>query len=181
MTLSANSRPPGGPPRTCGSGLPGISVGAAESGTWSIAPRTSCGFRRAPAALIGAAVLSPFAALTTGFVQKALVAIVVLDIPLQIGTHFYYREDDASLGALGGLGISITTIALAALYLSWCFRALAAGRRAGREVYFNVALTTYLAIAALSTLFAQNGSLALFELFLFFESYLVYVYVSNAI
>jgi putative inorganic carbon (HCO3(-)) transporter len=151
--------------------------------TWSSGePGTFETFRRIGTAPIVVAVLSPFVALTTGYVQKFLLAVVVLDIPLQIGTHFYYREDDAALGALGGLGISVTTIALSGLYLSWCIRALAQRGNEGRPaLHFSVGLTSYLAIAALSTLLAQNVTLSLFELFLFFESYLVYVYVANTI
>src|ERR1051325_5014106 len=55
------------------------------------------------------AILSPFLALASESVQRVLLAIVVLDIPFQFGTHFFYREDDAALGALGGLSISATT------------------------------------------------------------------------
>src|ERR1700730_6131212 len=151
--------------------------------TWSSGePGTFETFPRIGTAPMVVAVLSPFVALTTGYVQKFLLAVVVLDIPLQIGTHFYYREDDAALGALGGLGISVTTIALSGLYLSWCIRALAQrGNEGGPALHFSVGLTSYLAIAALSTLRAQNVILSLFELFLFFESYLVSVYVANTI
>jgi putative inorganic carbon (HCO3(-)) transporter len=145
-------------------------------------PRTFDNFRRVGTAPLVLAVLSPFVALTSGYVQKFLLAIVVLDIPLQIGTHFYYREDDAALGALGGLGLSVTTFALAGLYVSWCIRALASRSSEARpKLHFSVGLTSYLVIAALSTLLAQNVTLSLFELFLFFESYLVYIYVANTI
>src|SRR5436853_3598497 len=71
------------------------------------------------------AVLSPFMALTAGYVPRILLAIVILDIPFQFGTHLFYREEDAAVGALGGLSISATTIALAGLYLSWFIRSQA--------------------------------------------------------
>jgi O-antigen ligase len=151
--------------------------------TWSSEqPRSLRRVRKATTASIIVTLLSPFVALTTDLVQKILLAIVVLDIPLQIGTHFYYREDDAAVGALGGLGISVTTFALGGLYLSWCIRALV-GRDNERRprMHFSVPLASYLVIAALSTLLAQDSTLAWFELFLFFESYLVYLYVANEI
>jgi putative inorganic carbon (HCO3(-)) transporter len=127
-----------------------------------------------------AAVLSPFIALTSGWVPKILFAIVILDIPLQLGVEPYYRPMDAWLGAEGGLSISVTTIALAGLYVSWFIRALA---RRDREVspggQINLALTLYLAFAALSLIVAQDVGLSLFELFLLLQMYLVYVYVTN--
>jgi len=38
------------------------------------------------------AVLSPFMALTVGYVPRILLAVVILDIPFQFGTHLFYRE-----------------------------------------------------------------------------------------
>lgn len=156
----------------------------AESFTspWESERSRALGTRSISSAPLVVAILSPLAALTTEVVQKILLAIVVLDIPLQIGTHFFYHEDDAALGALGGLSISITTIALAGLYLSWCIRALTIRSGANRSpVHFNFWLTGYLIIAAASALLAENVALSLFELLLFFESYLVYVYVANTV
>src|SRR2546429_9727639 len=72
-----------------------------------------CGLEATLSALV-LALLGPFAALRARSVQKLLLGIVVLDVPLQLGTHFFYREADASSGALGGLSISVTTIALLA-------------------------------------------------------------------
>src|SRR2546430_10049747 len=70
-----------------------------------------CGLEATLSALV-LGLLGPFAALRARSVQKLLLGIVVLDVPLQLGTHFFYREADASSGALGGLSISVTTIAL---------------------------------------------------------------------
>src|SRR5467141_67221 len=71
------------------------------------------------------AVLSPFIALTAGYVPRILLAIIILDIPFQFGTHLFYREVEAARGALWGLSISATTIALAGLYVSWFIRSQA--------------------------------------------------------
>src|ERR1700686_3834604 len=65
------------------------------------------------------ALLSPLVFLTTESTQKILLAIVILDIPIQFGTHFFYHESNAVMGALGGWNLSATTIALTGLYLSW--------------------------------------------------------------
>src|SRR5262245_28419416 len=41
------------------------------------------------------AILSPVLLLKTGHMRKLLLAIIVLDIPLQVDTHFNYRSDAA--------------------------------------------------------------------------------------
>src|SRR4051812_35875321 len=64
-------------------------------------------------------LLTPYLVFRREDVQKILLAIVILDIPFQLGTHFFYRDADAVSGALAGLSISATTIALLGLYLSW--------------------------------------------------------------
>ena len=126
------------------------------------------------------AILSPFLALTSASVQRVLLAVVILDIPLQFGTHLFYREDDAALGALGGLSISATTLALAGLYLSWLIRAFANRNQAPRaRVNVNWPLVVYFAITLLSVFAAQDVSLSLFEVCLLLEACLVYFYIAG--
>ena len=85
----------------------------------AVSPRTVVGWA-ADSLLV--AILTPFLALASPRVPRLLLAIVILDIPLQLGTHLYYQEKDAAVGALGGLSISATTVALAGLYVSWFIR-----------------------------------------------------------
>lgn len=128
------------------------------------------------------AILSPFLALSTTWAPKCLLAVVVLDIPLEVGTHLFYRENDAALGALGGLSISATTIALGGLYLSWFIRALTDRcRKASSTVHISKALLVYLIVSVISVLVSADRSLALFEVFLLLEATLVYHYVANNI
>lgn len=126
------------------------------------------------------AILSPFLALTSEAAQRVLLAVVILDIPLQFGTHLFYREEDAALGALGGLSISATTLALAGLYLSWLIRLFAnrsPAKRAGVNV--NWPLIAYFAITLFSVFAAQDVSLSLFEVCLLLEACLVYFYIAG--
>jgi putative inorganic carbon (HCO3(-)) transporter len=126
------------------------------------------------------ALLSPFFALTTSYVQRILFAVVILDIPIELGTYLFYRPTDAALGALKGLSISATTIALAGLYVSWIIRAATDKRHEVRSsLQFNVALLFYLAITTLSAFVAEDATLSLFELYLLLEACLIYFYVAN--
>src|SRR5689334_15862411 len=124
----------------------------------------SAGLRSLGGNSLVVAILSPFLALASESVQRVLLAIVVIDIPFQLGTHLFYREDDAALGALGGLSISATTLALIGLYLSWLIRSFAnrnSGPRVG--VGINWPLLAYFGITAFSVFAAQDVSLSLFE------------------
>jgi O-antigen ligase len=126
------------------------------------------------------ALLTPFFALTTSYVQRILFAVVILDIPIELGTYLFYRPVDAALGALKGLSISATTIALAGLYVSWIIRAITDRRHEVRSrLQVNVPLLFYLAITTLSVFVAEDATLSLFELYLLFEACLIYFYVAN--
>jgi len=125
-------------------------------------------------------LLGPFAALRSKSVQRGLLAIVILDIPLQLGTHVFYREADAASGALAGLSISATTIALLGLYASWFIRALEGRRQEARcAPQRNWALLCYLGLSALSLVVARDVRLSFFELFFLLQMYLVFLYITH--
>jgi putative inorganic carbon (hco3(-)) transporter len=127
-------------------------------------------------------ILTPFLALTTDWLPRLLLAVAIFDIPLQVGTHFYYREKEAALGAIGGWSVSATTIALTGLYVSWLIRSLL-GKKLRRQpaCQINIALLAYVAMNIVSVLVAQDVSLALFETILLLESSLLFFYVANVV
>lgn len=126
------------------------------------------------------ALLSPIAALTSQTFQRLLFAVVILDIPIQLGTYLFYQPVQAALGALKGLSISATTLALAGLYASWCIRAVANRTPTPRpRLHINLALVFFLAITMLSVFVAQDKTLSLFDVYLLFEACLIYFYVAN--
>ena len=140
------------------------------------------GIRALGANSLVVALLSPLVFLTTESTQKVLLAIVILDIPIQFGTHLFYHESNAVMGALGGWNLSATTIALTALYLSWLIRILAKrDSRARPSLHMNLSLLLYLAATVISIVVAQDTALALFEVFLVAQACLVYFYVANSI
>jgi O-antigen ligase len=136
--------------------------------------------RTAGANSLVVALLSPFLVLSSSKVQRALLALVVLDIPIQLGKVFFLRPYEADLGAVKGLTISMTTLALAGLYLSWVLRALG-GRipRERRPLHFSLPLLLYFSITLLSMVGAQDLELSSFAVFLLFEACLIYFYVAN--
>lgn len=148
-------------------------------------PETLSTFRRycdwlASSAIV--AILSPFLALTNASVQKVLLAIVVLDIPIEFGTHFFYNESLAKLGAMGGLSVSSGTIALAGLYTGWIVESLAKKKqRARAPLHVSKSLVAYLFFIGISVFIAQDTSLSLFEACLYFETFLLYIYVANRV
>src|SRR5437016_14681635 len=52
------------------------------------------------------AILSPFLALTSRSLQRFLLAVVILDIPIEFATYLVYGPLDSARGALKGLSIS---------------------------------------------------------------------------
>jgi putative inorganic carbon (HCO3(-)) transporter len=126
------------------------------------------------------ALLSPYLALRIGYVQKALFAILILDIPFQLGTHLFYRDADAVSGGLAGLSISATTFALFGLYASWFTETLEhRSHRSSPSTRLNLPLLLYLGFTALSLVAARDARLSSFELFLLLQMYLVFFYVAN--
>jgi putative inorganic carbon (HCO3(-)) transporter len=171
---------PNGPLTVAEPGLParagGVGALQAQAGAPSIYSRV----RSLSANSLVVAVLSPFLALTSDCVPRILLAVVILDIPFEFGTHLYYREKDAALGALGGLSISATTLAIAGLYLSWFIRSQAKKTSAeSPSLHISLPLLLYLVITAVSVAVAQDVTLSLFEVALLFEACLVYFYVAN--
>jgi len=137
-------------------------------------PSTNTIGRGAP---IGVTALSALSVL-----QRLLLGVVVLEIPIQIDTYLFYQEQWAEFGAIGGFNLSLTTICLAALYLTWMVEfATATGLPGRRRLWFSIPLTTYLTIVGVSFLMAENRLLALNSIALLGQSYLLYFYVSNRV
>jgi O-antigen ligase len=124
----------------------------------------------------------PWSLLQSAVVRKILLGIVILDIPLQIGTHLWFQADAAELGALGGFNISVTTIALAGLYAAW-LPTLTARRHLGQAslVRLNKPLLVYLGAAFVSILVARDRMLSVFEVGLFVQMFLLYVFIASTI
>ncbi|MEQ1907416.1 MAG: O-antigen ligase family protein [Vicinamibacterales bacterium] len=111
--------------------------------------------------------------------HRLLLAVVVLDIPFRFENNLLYRADVETLGSLGGFNVSVTTVALLLLYVRWAMVvvALPDRRPASAAGLAGWPLAAYLGFATLSTVLATDVALALRELFLLTQVFLLYRYV----
>ena len=122
----------------------------------------------------------PIAVLNGRAVRRCLLAILIIDIPLQVGTHLKFQQDAASLGSIPGFDVSLTTIALAGLYFSWWSNSLIRpDHRRQRLPHIGAWAVLYVLFVAISMLFARDLTLSLFEVFLLLQMLLLYIYISN--
>ncbi|MFL5735300.1 MAG: O-antigen ligase family protein [Chloroflexia bacterium] len=135
--------------------------------------------RFAPLSVLG--VLFVCAALVVPDVRKLLLAVIILDIPIQLDIHLSYRTD-IPLGDLGGWDISATTMALVLLYASWLAQLLARFPGAPRPRFrVTIPLALFLAFATLSAVVAHDAELSMFEVFLLVQMFLLYLYIVSTV
>jgi hypothetical protein len=132
------------------------------------------------AAVVLAAAVVP-AIFCTVDVRRVLLAAALIDIPLQLGKFFFYRQHAAALGAIGGLEVSITTIAVVVLYGWWILDALLRKDVPRPRLAAAVPLLLYLAVTALSAVVASDRPLVGYEVVLLVQSLLLFVYVASHI
>lgn len=130
-------------------------------------------------ALLGLlAVAVPFVLMIIGQLRRPLLAIIFFDTVLQLDFNLFYQDVAAARGAIGGLSISITTMSLVGLYALWLSELLARWRSLPSYL-LRMALpaAAYLAIVTLSVLAASDPMLALFEVALLLQTFLLFVYI----
>ena len=126
------------------------------------------------------AIFVPMAVLNSRMARRLLLAILIIDIPLQLGTHLAFQEDAAVVGSLGGFDVSLTTMALVGLYLSWWTGSLVRpDHRLQPRMRMSWWPLLYVLFTALSILVARDTTLSSFELFLLLQMLLLYVYISS--
>lgn len=131
-------------------------------------------------AVVVGALVTPLVAVAIGNVQRWLLALVLLDIPFQWDVNLFYRADAAQTGGLGGLNVSVTTVALIALYALWIARSLFRPGEAYRpRLRGSLPLAAYVALSAISVFAAGDPTLAGFGLAVLVQSFLVYLYIAT--
>lgn len=129
------------------------------------------------------AVLFLFGVMIVARVRWLLLAVVLIDVPLQLQNNLFYREVDAGYGAIGGLNVSVTLMALVALYALWWAESIALHKVRKPKIVFPTLgpLLTYVGIAALSIVVAVDKQLAFFEIALLIQMFLLHIYLVNTI
>lgn len=134
------------------------------------------------AALIVAALIALSLIPAMRNTQRFLLGIAILDIPLNLDINFFYDDRMGYYNAVGGLGISLTTLCVVLLYVLWFFERASAEEKPEPYPLGKWPLVLpliYLGIVALSMLAAENVTLSLFQMFLFVEIFLLYWYVAT--
>ena len=115
--------------------------------------------------------------------ERILLAVGVFEIPLQIDKYFMFHETDAALGAVGGFNVSVLSMCLFGLYLLWALKYTDPTYKHDprHKIVIGVPMLLYLGVVCLSVTVASLRLLALFDLFLLAQSYLLFFYVANRV
>ncbi len=131
-----------------------------------------------------AAIIFPFIVMIIGNMRRLLLAAILLDISFQMDVYLFYREDTVQFGGtIGGLLVSVTTIALTILYALWLAERLAKPPEPQSRPLFRTSLPLglYLAFGLLSMLVAQDIQLSIFQIFFLGQMYLLYIYIVGTV
>lgn len=143
-----------------------VGVGLAVAATWSEMLHVA----------VLLAVLAVLLLVTTG-ARRAMLAIAVMSLPFQFGINVAYREDAASLGALGGIEISVATVAIVALWLLWLADLLMGADVPAMRLSAALPFGTVVVVALAAAAFASDVVLAINELALLLEALLLFAYL----
>src|SRR5262245_33875207 len=128
------------------------------------------------------AALAPFIALKTKNLRRLLLAVIMLDLPLQWDVNFSVRKDVEGFGSIVGFNVSATILALGGLYALW-FTEFLTRLRNFRPLRLRPSwpLLLYIGFVVLSVTAARDVQLSLFELFLLVQMLLLYIYIVSTV
>ena len=136
--------------------------------------------RSSAGVLVLVAVLVPILVLAVPRSERILLAALIVDVPLGWDFNLDYRTAIAKLGSIGGVEISLTTLALAGLYGAWLVQSLT-GRSAEDRLQLRSAapLAALLCFTILSVSVAQDRTLSAYEILLIVQTVLLFVYIAS--
>jgi len=123
------------------------------------------------------AALFPFVAIIVGDVRKLLIAVILIELPFPLDVHLLFDPRAVAVNAIGGFNFSVTTFCLATLYGLWLLELLAKATTLPHSLHAGLPLLVYLAAVTFSIVFAHNVRLAMYEIFLLLQSFLLFVYM----
>jgi len=143
-------------------------------GAFAVAARPSA----AALGLLAVAAALPYAAVVAPNLRRILLGAILVDVLLQWDLNIGFRSDLAELGAEGGLSLSLTTFALAGLYVLWALERTRPRSAAPRPVVKPARpLIAYVAVCALSVAVARDVALSVYYVALLVQTLLLFVYV----
>jgi O-antigen ligase len=135
---------------------------------------------RTVALLLVLVVLAPILALAVRRPERILLAFLIVDVPLSWDFNLDYRKALAKLGSIGGLDVSLTTLALVGLYSIWLAQSLV--RRKGippLQLRLAAPLLALLTFTVLSVGVAHDRTSSVFEIWLLVQTTLLFVYIAS--
>lgn len=113
--------------------------------------------------------------------ERIALAVGIFEIPLQIDKYLMFHENDANQGAVAGINISITSLALCVLYASWLLRLSQRRLSQVSRPIIGIPMIFYLGTVLFSSLSAQLPLLSFFDFVLLLQAYLLFFFLANRI
>lgn len=117
----------------------------------------------------------------TGQAERVLLAIILLDVPFALDFNPLYDPFYASVGAITGYNISLTTLCLPVLYLIWLVKSASKANSAPALPLFPKSALwlpiLWIAFNILSIFAAESPMMSVYSLFLLIQSLLLYIYL----
>jgi putative inorganic carbon (hco3(-)) transporter len=114
--------------------------------------------------------------------KRVLLVLAIFGIPFQADKNFFYNVDATAHGAVGGISISLTTLALAGLYTIWIAELLLAPNRTERpRLRCALPAFAYVGLTTASLCVAKSWSLSLNEVALVGQALLLFIYFSSTV
>lgn len=111
--------------------------------------------------------------------QRWLIAVVVFDVPFHCDVNLAYDEFHASLNAIGGLQVSVTSFAMVGLYSIWALQLLLRRSWSPSMSFGKISCwpLIYVGASIASVVYAANRQLAIFEVVLLVQTLLLYIFI----
>jgi len=132
-------------------------------------------------ALVGIAIAGiTFLVTDVAVLKRALLAIIIVEIPIQLDVYLNYIPAVAVTDAISGFNLSVTTFSLIILYGFWVVE-LAARRVTVSRAVIKMAIPAiaYVAAVALSMQVAQDVVLAVYEINILVQAFLIFLYIAH--
>lgn len=115
-------------------------------------------------------------------VKRVLLAMIVLEIPIQVDVYINHDLVEAATSAISGYNISVTTVSLIALYGIWITEIIAGAAPDLRPILRKaLPAIVYMAVVLGSLFVALDTDLVLYEATILFQALLVMLYVAHAV